>query len=71
MSVPSVVIAKDRLKNLVTADRVHCTPDSIQLMSTEIYRTLSKYIELNPEDFQINFTHTDIHIHYINDRRKH
>lgn len=71
MRVRSVVIAKDRLKNLITADRIHCTPDNIKLMSTEIYQTLSKYIEMTPDDFQIKYTHTDIHIHYLNDRRKH
>ncbi|MDD3361064.1 MAG: cell division topological specificity factor MinE [Hespellia sp.] len=70
MSVRSVVIAKSRLKNLITADRIHCTPDNIQLMSTEIYQILSKYLEIKPEDFKISYTHTDIYIHYMNDRRK-
>lgn len=64
MSVPSVVIAKDRLKTLIIADRIHCTPDNIHLMSDELYQTLSKYIDLKPDNFEINVTHTDIHIHY-------
>lgn len=70
MSVPSVVVAKNRLKNLITSDRVLCTPDNIQQMTTEIYQIISKYIEMNPADFQIQFTHSDIHIQYIDDRRK-
>ena len=30
MSVPSVTIAKDRLRNLLITDRIQCTPDMIE-----------------------------------------
>lgn len=32
MSVPSVHIAKDRLRNLLIADRLMCTPDMLSLI---------------------------------------
>ena len=34
MSVPSVAIAKDRLKNLLMSDRIQCTPD----MTERLYK---------------------------------
>lgn len=48
MSVPSVHIAKDRLRNLLIADRLMCTPDMSERMTSDIYYTISKYIELKP-----------------------
>ena len=62
MSVPSVHIAKDRLKNLLIADRLECTPEISERMTSDIYHTISKYIEMKPEEFQIQITHSDIHI---------
>ena len=62
MSVPSVHIAKDRLRNLLIADRLMCTPDMSERMTSDIYYTISKYIELKPEAVQIEITHSDIHI---------
>ena len=47
MSVPSVHIAKDRLRNLLIADRLMCTPDMSERMTSDILHTISKYIELN------------------------
>ncbi len=62
MSVPSVSVAKDRLKNLLIADRLQCTPDVSEQLTADIYHAVSKYVELKPEDFQIKITHSDIHI---------
>ena len=64
MSVPSVQIAKERLKSLVISDRIKCTPDTVEKMSSDIYFTLSKYIEIKPEYFRIKITRSDIHIKY-------
>ena len=52
MSVPSVKIAKDRLKTLLIAE--HFTKD--------VYLTISKYIELKPEDFHVKINRSDIQI---------
>lgn len=37
MSVPSVEIAKERVRSLVVADRMKCTPDIVEKMSNDIY----------------------------------
>lgn len=58
----SVSIAKDRLKVLVISDRVHCQPDAYDRIQQELYQTLSKYIELTPEAFDVSITRTHIHI---------
>ena len=51
----SVSIAKNRLKALVTSDRVFCTPDAYDNICRELYESLSKYMELTEEDFQGEF----------------
>lgn len=58
----SVSIAKDRLKVLVISDRVHCNPDAFDKICRELYQTLSKYIEITPEEFDVSITRTHIHI---------
>ena len=64
MSVPSVTIAKDRLRNLLITDRIQCTPDMIEFLTSDLYQTISKYIEISPEQFDVKITRTDIHIKY-------
>lgn len=58
----SVLIAKSRLRTLVMSDRVQCKPDICEKIQGELFRTLSKYIELTPEEFQVSITRTHIHI---------
>ena len=58
----SVFIAKDRLKMLLVSDRVNCTPDAFEKLELELYKTISKYIDLVPQDFKVQITHTHIHI---------
>lgn len=50
MSVPSVTIAKDRLRNLLITDRIQCTPDMIEFLTSDLYQTISKYIESTEND---------------------
>lgn len=64
MSVPSVSIAKERLRNLLISDRIQCTPDAADRLTRDLYNTVSKYVEIKPEDFNIEITRTDIHIKY-------
>ncbi len=64
MSVPSVQIAKDRLHDLLNADRLKCTPDTAEKLSSDIYYTISKYIEIRRENFDLRITRSDIHIKY-------
>lgn len=58
----SVSIAKNRLKVLLVSDRVNCTPDMFEKINLELYQTISKYIEVSPEDFHVQMTRSDIHI---------
>ncbi len=64
MSVPSVQIAKERLRTLLTADRMKCTPDTVEKLTSDIYLTISKYIVVRPENFDVRVTRSDIHIKY-------
>ena len=58
----SVIIAKNRLKNLIVSDRVNCTPDAFEKIQTELFKTISKYIEIIPEEFDVKMTSSYIHI---------
>ena len=62
MSVPSVEIAKERVRALVVADRMQCTPDIVEKMSNDIYIAISKYIDIKPEQLDIEISRSDIHI---------
>lgn len=65
MSVPSVQVAKERLHALLIADRIQCTPDIAEKLPSDLYHTMSKYMELKPENFDIQITRSEIHIKYI------
>lgn len=58
----SVFIAKDRLKVLLVSDRVNCTPDALEKIKLELYKTISKYIDVTPENFDVQISRTNIHI---------
>ena len=68
----SVRIAKERLEALVASDRVHCKPKEYDLICHELYKTLSKYVEITEEHFQelykkkiryfVSITRSAIHI---------
>lgn len=58
----SVLIAKDRLKSLLASDRISCTPDTLEKIHTELFQTISKYIEIIPEEFDVEMTSSYIHI---------
>ena len=58
----SVSVAKDRLKTLLVSDRVNCTPDTFEKIQTELFKTISKYVEVIPEEFDVKMTHSYIHI---------
>ncbi len=62
MGVSSVFIAKDRLKTLLISDRMNCTPDTLEKMEIELFRTISKYIYVEREHFQVRITRKQIYI---------
>ena len=58
----SVSVAKDRIKALLVSDRVNCTPDTFEKVQTELYKTISKYMEIVPEEFDVKITRSYIYI---------
>mgnify|MGYP004468162331 FL=1 len=56
----SVSIAKDRLKALVVSDRVQCTPSAYEHICKDLYETLSKYMEITEENFQVEINRSQI-----------
>ena len=59
---PSVSVAKDRLKVLLVSDRINCTPDVMEKISKELYQAISKYIEVTPDNFDVQITRSRINI---------
>ena len=43
MSVHSVSVAKERLKNLLNSDRMQCTPEAVDRLEGDLYHTVSKW----------------------------
>ncbi len=68
MNFPSVYVAKARLKNLLISDRMQCAPDAVDRLSKDLYNTVSKYVEITPENFNVEITRTDIHIRYTGEK---
>ena len=58
----SVSVAKDRLKTLLVSDRVNCIPDTFEKIQSELFKTVSKYIEIIPEEFDVKMTRSYIYI---------
>lgn len=56
----SVAIARDRIRALVTSDRVNCAPEAYEHIRRELYELLSKYIELTEDDFQVEITRSHL-----------
>ena len=61
----SVNIAKDRVKALVTSDRVNCTPECYEKICRELYELLSKYIDFTEDDFHVEITRTHLFINFL------
>lgn len=56
----SVSIAKNRLRTLVISDRVQCTSSVYEHICKDLYETLSKYMELTEDDFQVEINRSQI-----------
>ena len=69
MNSPSVSVAKVRLKNLLVSDRIQCAPDAVDRLSKDLYYTVSKYMEVKADQFDIEITRNDIHIKYAGENK--
>lgn len=59
---PSVPVAKERLKALIVSDRVQCQPDAYEFLCQELYRTISKYMKVTEDQFDVEITRSKIFI---------
>ena len=68
MGVQSVSVAKVTLKNLLISVRMQCSPEVADRLAGDLYHTVSKYMEIKRENFDITVTRTDIHIKYMGEK---
>ncbi len=66
--ITSVNIAKYRLQRVLTSDRIHCSSDLIEQMKDDIYHTISKYMEIKQDDFDMTLTRKDMYIRYTGEK---
>ena len=52
-------VAKDRLKLLLISDRANCSPEVMELIKNDIIKVISKYIEIDCENLDIQITQTE------------
>ncbi len=64
----SVFIAKDRLKLLLVSDRAECTPDILEMLKKDLYNTVSKYMKVEPDTFDVQINYKEIHIYITGDK---
>lgn len=60
----SVHIAKQRLQEVLSSDRITCQKDLVPELKDDLYTTLSKYIDINPDVFNIQLKHSGIYIKF-------
>ena len=64
----SVCVAKKRLKSLLVSDRVQCQPDTYDLLCGELYHTISKYMKITEDDFEVEITRSQIRINLTGEK---
>ncbi|MCC8162449.1 MAG: cell division topological specificity factor MinE [Lachnospiraceae bacterium] len=52
-------VAKDRLKLLLISDRANCSPDMMEAIKNDIINVISKYMEIDNENLDIQITQTE------------
>ena len=51
-------VAKDRLKLVLVSDRTNCSPDIMEQIKNDIIQVISKYMEIDEEELDIQITKT-------------
>lgn len=54
---PSVVIAKERLRLVLTHDRAGIPPELLRVMKNEIITIISKHVRVDREGIEVNLSH--------------
>ena len=49
-------LAKDRLKILLISDRIHCTPETMELIKADITKVISKYMKIDTANMEIQIS---------------
>ena len=56
----SGAVAKDRLQLLLVSDRMACSPEIMQAIRDDIIGVLSKYMDIDLNDINIELTTTEV-----------
>ena len=51
-------IARDRLKLVLTYDRVNCQPDLLEMLKNDIMKVLLNYMDIDEEELEIKISQT-------------
>lgn len=51
-------VAKDRLKLVLIHDRMNCSTELLEMMRADIIEVISKYVEIDKEDLNIEVSNT-------------
>ena len=46
----------------MVSDRMKCKPEACERITRELFQVLSKYIEITPEEFDVSYSRTHVHI---------
>ncbi len=60
----SVHIAKQRLQGVLSSDRLTCKPELVPELQSDLYSTLSKYIDIDRHNFKVELKHSEINIKF-------
>ena len=52
-------VAKDRLKLVLVSDRAGCSPEIMEALKNDIIKVISKYMEIDTENLNIQITQTE------------
>ena len=52
-------IAKDRLQLVLIQDRVNLSPQLLQTLKDELISVISKYVEIDEQNMEVNFTQSN------------
>ena len=52
-------IAKDRLQLVLIQDRVNLSPQLLQTLKDELIAVISKYVEIDEQNMEVNFTRSN------------
>ena len=55
-------IAKDRLKILLTSDRIDCSPEVMEMIKKDIAKILCKYMQIDTSTLELEFSKRKINV---------